>query len=300
MVRYVKGALVKCLDEYGREVARGVTNEAGRVVLRGIPTGTYTLKVLTPEGYEAECQIERLRADADVLVFILSRVMAPDGGAKWAYTGILEPINSLTLSGVNGSSVSASPRHGRINITVVPNDYCSVRRLLKPEAVSDEFVGEVGLSFDYTWSFRGFMTLSVPDATQPNKSTQVLLLAGHPTTQVQGFGVDIYPHLEEPSLYVAVIDDGKGIFVEKLLHTGFKNISLAWEMRHVPNVGVDYKVMLLDISTGKEYTFSGSIREQVLSGPVIGRCLWGIFVSNSRYSTDNLVVRLGPLSIVIS
>jgi len=72
--RPLKGALVRCLDEYGREVARGVTNEAGRVALRGIPPGTYVLKVATPEGYEAECQIERLRADGEAFVFILSRM----------------------------------------------------------------------------------------------------------------------------------------------------------------------------------------------------------------------------------
>jgi len=73
--RPVRGALVRCLDEYGREVARGVTNEAGRVALRGIPAGTYVLRVATPEGYEAECQIERLRADGEALVFILSRAV---------------------------------------------------------------------------------------------------------------------------------------------------------------------------------------------------------------------------------
>ena len=72
--RPLKGALVRCLDEYGREVARGVTNEAGRVALRGIPPGTYVLRVATPEGYEAECQIERLRADGEAFVFVLSRM----------------------------------------------------------------------------------------------------------------------------------------------------------------------------------------------------------------------------------
>jgi len=95
MARYVKGALVRCLDRYGREVARGVTNEVGRVVLRGIPPGTYTLKVLTPGLFEVECQIERLRADGEVFVFILAHELL-----KRAQIGPDETLGEKVWEGV--------------------------------------------------------------------------------------------------------------------------------------------------------------------------------------------------------